>query len=76
MVFSDLTERNAEVLLHACKYIGLAANTGKTKYMEIGRNRGMITNDHIKIGSKSYENIQIFMLFSDKSKFYPRGNKM
>ena len=30
-------ERIAEVLLNACKDIGLAVNTGKTKYMEIGR---------------------------------------
>ena len=29
-------ERNADVLLNACKDIGLAVNTGKTKYMEIG----------------------------------------
>ena len=37
-------ERNADVLLNACKDIGLAVNTGKTKYMEIGRHRGMIAN--------------------------------
>ena len=30
-------ERNADVLLNACKDIGVALNTGKTKYMEIGR---------------------------------------
>ena len=29
------TERNADVLLNACKDIGLAVNTGKTKYIEI-----------------------------------------
>ena len=29
-------ERNANVLLNACKDIGLAVNTEKTKYMEIG----------------------------------------
>ena len=28
-------ERNADVLLNACKDIGLAVNTGKSKYMEI-----------------------------------------
>ena len=33
-------ERNADVLLNACKDIGSAVNTGKTKYMEIGRHRG------------------------------------
>ena len=37
-------ERNAYVLLNACKDIGLTLNTGKSKYMEIGRHRGMITN--------------------------------
>ena len=32
-------ERNADVLLSACKDIGLAVNIGKTKYMEIGCHR-------------------------------------
>ena len=32
-------ERNADVLLIACKNVGWAVNTGKTKYMEIGRHR-------------------------------------
>ena len=45
-------ERNADLLLNACKDIGLAVNTGKTKYMEI-RNRGVIANEHIKIGRNS-----------------------
>ena len=49
-------ERNADVLLNACKDIVLAVNTGKTKFMEIGRHRGMIANAHLKIGSNSYEN--------------------
>ena len=35
-------ERNADMLLNTCKDIGLAVNTGKTKYMEIGRHRGMV----------------------------------
>jgi hypothetical protein len=35
-------ERNAFMLLNAYKDIGLAVNTGKTKYMEIGSHRGMI----------------------------------
>ena len=42
-------ERNADLLLFVCKDIGLAVNIGKTKYMEIGRHRGMIPNAHIKI---------------------------
>ena len=47
----------ADVLLNACKDIGLAVNIGKTKYMEIGRHRGAIANAHIKIGSNSYEKV-------------------
>ena len=37
-------ETNTQVLLNACKDIGLAVNTEKTKlaYMEIGRYRGII----------------------------------
>ena len=41
------------MLLNACKDIGLAVNTGKTKYMEIERHRGMIPNAHIEISSNS-----------------------
>ena len=37
------------MLLNASYSIGLAVNTGKTKYMGIGRRRGMIANEHIKI---------------------------
>ena len=48
-------ERNSDASLNACKDIGLAVNTGKTKYMEIGRHRGMIANEHIKIGSSLKE---------------------
>ena len=38
--------------------IGLAV--GRTKYMEIGRHRGMMPNSHIKIGSNSYEKVKTF----------------
>ena len=48
------------MLLDSCKDFGLAVNTGKTKYMEIGRNRDMIANVHIKIGSNSYEKVKTF----------------
>ena len=41
------------MLLNACKDNGLAVNTGKNKYMEVGRNGGMIASAHIKIGSNS-----------------------
>ena len=53
-------ERNADVLLHACKNIDLVVNIGKTKYMGIGRHRGIIANAHIKIGSNSYEKVETF----------------
>jgi hypothetical protein len=48
------------VLLNACKDIGLAVKTGKTKYMEIGRIRSMIANKHIRIGSDFYEKMKTF----------------
>ena len=48
------------MLLNACADIGLAANTGRTKYMEIGRHRGMIANTHIRIGNNSYEKVKNF----------------
>ena len=50
VIDDDMTiERNADVLLNACKDIGLAVNTGKTKYAytERGRQRDMIANEHI-----------------------------
>ena len=53
-------EINADVLLNACKDIGLSANREKTKYMELGRNRGMIANAHIRIDSNFYEKVKIF----------------
>ena len=66
-MISEQQKPNADVLLNACRDIGLAVNIGKTKYMEIGHHRGMITNAHIKIDSNSYEKVK---------KFYSGGNKM
>ena len=51
------------MLLNAYRDIGLAVNIGKTKCMEIGRHRGMITNAHIKIGSNSNEKVKTFKYF-------------
>ena len=53
-------ERNADVLLNACKDIGLSVNIGKTNYIEIGRPRSMIANAHIKIRSNSHEKVKTF----------------
>ena len=54
------TRRNADMLLNACKNIGLAVNTGETKCMEIGRHRGIITNEHIKKIFPSVQKHDIF----------------
>ena len=40
------------MLLNASKDIGLAVN--------VGRHRGMIANEHIKIGSNSYGKVKTF----------------
>ena len=48
------------MLLNACTDTGLAVNTGKTKYKEIGRHRGMSANEHIRICSNSYEKVKSF----------------
>ena len=47
-------ERSVNVLLNACKYVGLAVNTRKTKYMEVGRHRGLMINDHITVVSNLF----------------------
>ena len=42
-------ERNANELLNDCKDIRLALNTRKTKYMEVGRHRGIEANKQVRI---------------------------
>ena len=72
-------ERYVHVLLNARKDIGLAVNTGKTKYMEIEGHRGMIANGHITIENNSHEKVKTFNnlgSFFYKSKFYSRWYKM
>ena len=67
------------MLLNACKDIRLAVNTGKTKCMEIGRRRGMIANEHIKVGSNSYEKVKTFKYLGSlltNQNLYSGGNKM
>ena len=44
------------MLVTAC----LAVNTEKIKYMEIGRHRGMIANEHVWIGNNFYEKVKTF----------------
>ena len=45
------------------KDIGFAVNTRKTKYMEIGRYRGMMVNEHMTVDSNSYEKLKTFNYF-------------
>ena len=56
------------------KDIGLAVNTGKTKYMEIERHRSVIANEHNRIDtSNSYEKVKTFKCLDSllkKSNFY------
>ena len=47
-------------LLNDCKVIGLAVNTRKSKYMEEGRHRGLVANEHITGGRNSYEKLKTF----------------
>ena len=51
-------KRNAYVLLNACKDVSLAVNTVKTKYMEVGRHRGIMAKEHINVGSSSYKKLK------------------
>ena len=51
-------ERHPDMLLNASKDIDLAVNTGKTKFMEIGLHKDMMANEHITIGSNSYEKVK------------------
>ena len=55
-----IIERNGDMLLGVCKDIGLAVNTGKTKYLEKRHNQGMIANELNSIGSNSYEKVKTF----------------
>jgi hypothetical protein len=64
-------ERNADVLLNACKS-SLAVNTEKSKNMEVGSYQDMMANEHITLGSISYEKVNNlkYLDFIDKLKFY------
>ena len=46
--------------------------------MEIGRHRDMISNEHIRIDSNSYEKVKTFKYLGSlvTKKFYSGGNKM
>ena len=46
------------MLLNACKDIGLAVNTGRTKYMGVGGHRGARANKHMRTGRNSYGKVK------------------
>ena len=45
-----------------CMLLGIKSGREhrETKYIEKGHHRGMITNEHIRIGSNSYEKVKTF----------------
>ena len=71
-------ERKADVLLNVCKDAGSAVNIGKTKYMEVGRHRSMMANEHLTVGNNLHEKVKTlkYLGSTEESKFYSRGNKM
>jgi hypothetical protein len=56
---SRFLSKNLKIKMYK-KNIGLAVNTGKTKYMEIGCHCGVTANEHTKIASNSHEKVKIF----------------
>ena len=52
------------MLLNVSKNIDLAEDIGKSKYMEIGRHRDMIANEHIRVLRNSYEKLNAFKYLS------------
>ena len=56
--FRGYQPRDYVIKEDSCKGIGLAVNTRKIKDIEIGRHRDMIANEHIRIGSNSYEKVK------------------
>ena len=39
-------------------------NTGKTKGMDVGRHQGIMANEHMRIGSRSYAKVKTFNYLS------------
>ncbi|KAJ4435252.1 hypothetical protein ANN_23830 [Periplaneta americana] len=51
---------NAEILVEACKAIGLEVNPEKAKYMIMFRDQNIVRNGTIKIGDLSFEEVEKF----------------
>ena len=52
------------MLLDTYKDIGLAINTGKTKYVKVGRHRGMMAYEHITVDNSSQKRMKTFKYLS------------
>jgi hypothetical protein len=50
--------KNTEALTIASKEIGVEVNAEKTKYMVMSRNQNAGLNSNIKLGNKSFENVE------------------
>ena len=48
------------MLSNACKDIGLAVNTRKTKYIRVEYYGGMMANEHITVGNNLCEKVKFF----------------
>jgi hypothetical protein len=72
----DTIKKNMEILIDACKEVGLEINVDKTKYMLLSRHQNVGQNRDIKIANRSFENVsvQIFGDDSNKPKFDSGGN--
>jgi hypothetical protein len=56
----DTINGNTQTLIDASKEVGLEANTEKTMYMLVSRDKNAGQNREIKIGNKSFENVSQF----------------
>jgi hypothetical protein len=46
--------------MNVCKGIGLAENTGETRYVEVGCHRVMMANEYITVCKNSYKKVKTF----------------
>jgi hypothetical protein len=56
----DTINKNMQILIDACKEVGLEVNTEKIKYMLLSRDQNAGQNRVIKIGNRSFENVSKF----------------
>jgi hypothetical protein len=59
-------KKNTDTLTDASKEVGLAVNTGKTKYMLLSRHQNAGQNHDIKIANRCFENVTQFKYLGTK----------